>query len=250
MKNRTIFLSVVFFVSILFSTTLSSQDENFKTVTVTGKDSIALTADVYSIGNKAAPTILLFHQYKSSRGEYREIAPILNDMGFNAIAFDTRSGGPDPWNNVENITTKTYARARRDYLSVYPELETALDFAVKEGYNGKIIVWGSSFSASLVLKLAAEHPDKIAGVLSFSPGEYMKNNEGIVSKWAGEIKEIPVFISCGANENDNVKPIYEELRTEDKVFYLPAVGKHGSSILVDDSRNWKQVKEFLKKFLD
>ncbi|NOX16979.1 MAG: alpha/beta fold hydrolase [Chlorobi bacterium] len=246
MKRNIIILSVILF---LFSSFISAQEENFKTVTVEGKDGIDLTADVYSIGNKSAPTVLLFHQYKSSRGEYREIAPILNDMGFNAIAFDTRAGGTDPWSNVENVTSKTYADVFRDYLAVYPELETALDYALKEGYDGKIIVWGSSFSASLVLKLAAENPDKISGVLAFSPGEYMKENKGIVSKWAGEIKDIPVFISCGARESDNVKPIYEKIKAEDKTFYLPAVGNHGSSILMDDSRNWKEAKAFLKKFL-
>jgi alpha-beta hydrolase superfamily lysophospholipase len=240
---------ILFATLVLFALQINAQDENFKTVTVEAKDGINLTADIYSINDKSAPTVLLFHQYKSSRGEYREIASILNDMGFNAIAFDTRAGGIDPWNNVENITTKTYAEVWRDYLSVYPELETALNFALEEGYNGKIIVWGSSFSASLVLKLAGEHPDEISGVLAFSPGEYVKGKKGVVAEWASEIKNIPAFIACGATESDNVKPIYEKLKTEDKMFYLPAVGKHGSSILMDDSRNWKQVKEFLQKFL-
>ncbi len=246
MKRNILF---VFALLVFFSLRLNAQDEKFKTVTVEGENGINLTADIYSIDNKSAPTILLFHQYKSSRGEYREIAPILNDMGFNAIAFDTRSGGVDPWNNVENVTTKTFAEVWRDYLSVYPELETALDYAIQEGYDGKIIVWGSSFSASLVLKLAAEHTDKISGVLAFSPGEYMKGEKDVVKKWADKIETVPVFIACGATEGDNVKPIYEKLKTEDKVFYLPAVGNHGSSILMDDSRNWKQVKEFLKKFV-
>ena len=77
----------------------------------------------------------------------------------------------------------------------------------------------------------------------------MKGEKDVVKKWANKIETVPVFIACGATEGDNVKPIYEKLKTEDKVFYLPAVGNHGSSILMDDSRNWKHVKEFLKKFV-
>jgi pimeloyl-ACP methyl ester carboxylesterase len=50
-------------------------------------------------------------------------------------------------------------------------MEEALAWARSSGNNGKVLLWGSSYSAALVLVLAAEHHDEVGGVLGFSPGE-------------------------------------------------------------------------------
>ena len=39
-----------------------------------------------------APVLVLFHQAGWSRGEYREIAPKLNELGYICLAIDQRSG--------------------------------------------------------------------------------------------------------------------------------------------------------------
>ena len=46
---------------------------------------------------------VLFHQAKYSRGEYFEVAPKLNKMGFNCLAVDLRSGG-----EINGIPNKTF----------------------------------------------------------------------------------------------------------------------------------------------
>ena len=242
-------LKVILF-SFFFSTIiLLAQPKEYSTINFIGRDSVKITADFYSVENKAAPTILLFHQFRASRGEYGDIAPVLISMGFNCFAFDTRAGGTDRWNNVENETTKNSVDVGRDYLSVYPDLESAFDYVKSKGFTGKIIVWGSSFSSVLVLKFAEEHASEIAGVLSFSPGEYIDGHNGIVAEWASKIKNLPTFIACGATESKRAKPIFEQVKSKAKVFYLPDIGRHGSSILLDDAKNWKPVKAFLKRFI-
>lgn len=240
---------LIFFAACFFSAQLVGQPvDQFETVSFKSENGITISADIYPNEDKSAPIFLLFHQYRSSRGEYRDIAPILLDMGFNVIAFDTRAGGTDRWNNVENLTSINNEDIPIDYYpEVYPDLEAALQYVIDSGYTGKKIVWGSSFSSTLVIKLAGDYPDKIAAVLSFSPGEYVRSNNKIVSEWASKVEGIPVFVTCGAQEQDKAKPIYDAIPGDLKNFYLPKSGNHGSSILIDDARNWQPVKEFISK---
>ena len=92
------------------------------------------------------------------------------------MAVDQRSGG-----KVNGVDNETHRRATR--MGLERELFGCLRrygggacvYARKELAAERIIVWGSSYSASLVLRLAAEHADEvIVGVMAFSPGEYFK----------------------------------------------------------------------------
>jgi len=250
MRKRFSQLLAIQFIALFIFQSSYAQEDEFQTFTFLGPEEIELTADIYTAeDSSAAPLIILFHQYKSSRGEYREIAESLLYMGFNCLAVDTRCGAKDRWNNINNVTSATSDDLGRDFLSVYPDLIATLNYAVENQISENIIVWGSSFSASLVFKLASENPDKVIGLLSFSPGEYIQDNKGIVAEWAEQVKDIPVYISCGSGELESTKPIFNAVNVEDKNFDLPVKGNHGSSILIDDSRNWKPLKEFLRKFL-
>ena len=79
----------------------------------------------------------------------------------------------DRWNDVENETTLRSGELElKDYLKVYPDLVAALNYVEGQDFTGDIIVWRSSFSSTLVLKLAGEYSGDIEALLSFSPGEY------------------------------------------------------------------------------
>jgi len=58
-----------------------------ETVTFPASDGLVVTADLYMAYAPTAPMILLFHQAGYSRGEYLEIAPRLNALGFNALGL-------------------------------------------------------------------------------------------------------------------------------------------------------------------
>ena len=68
------------------------------------KDDITITADCYKV-DESSPYILLFHQAGSSRGEYKEIAGKLTNLGYNCLAVDLRSG-----NEVNNVVNETARR--------------------------------------------------------------------------------------------------------------------------------------------
>ena len=88
-------------------------------------DGIKVTADLYMTPDSKAPMIILYHQARYSRGEYREIAPKLNALGFNCMAVDQRAG--DSVNGIINETNRA-ARSKKlptEYLDAIADIEAA-----------------------------------------------------------------------------------------------------------------------------
>jgi dienelactone hydrolase len=221
-------------------------------VTLTASDGVKVYADFYPAGGKSRPYILLFHQAGSNRAEYASIAPRLVKLGFNCLAIDQRSGG-DLWGQ-QNETVRQLGRSA-EYSDALKDLEAALAWARSSGSDGKILVWGSSYSAALVFVLAAKHRDEVAGVLSFSPGEYLGGSD-VVHHAAASVS-VPIFVTSAKDpdEIDSAKSILAPSPAKIKVQFVPLIaGVHGSSTLIADknrvgaSENWKAVEEFLNNF--
>lgn len=234
----------------LLTSTLASQVEK---ITFSAADGLEVTADLYR-PNKAltTPMIVLFHQARSSRGEYQEIAPRLVSMGFNCLAVDQRSGKTK--NGVKNETAARVTGATPTYIDAIPDLEAAIAKVKSDYASGPVIIWGSSYSASLVLKLAAEQPNLTSGVLSFSPGEYYKSHGSDYIKTAASTLKVPVFITSAKSEASVWKHIFDAIPAEKKTSFLPATGGvHGSSTLnakvKENEAYWKAVSAFLKQWL-
>jgi alpha-beta hydrolase superfamily lysophospholipase len=226
-----------------------------KTITFPSGDGLEITADLYMAHSKEAPFIILYHQAGWSRGEYLEIAPNLNKMGYNCIAVDQRSG--DGVNEILNLTHQRAVKANKGttYIDAYIDMKSALDY-VRENYtSGKIILWGSSYSAALAFVLASESKDYVDGVLAFAPGEYfakLGKSKTYVSTAAQKLS-CPVFITSARSEKSRWEEIYNSLQTKDKNYFLPETqGNHGSRALwkefSDSNDYWKAVKKFLGKY--
>jgi alpha-beta hydrolase superfamily lysophospholipase len=132
-------------------------------VTLKAADGVTVYGRLYK-AEKPKALILLFHQAGSSKDEYATIAPRLVAAGHSALAIDQRAGGGLYGTNE---TAKTFGR-EVPFREAMPDLQAALDWGRRQKLP--IILWGSSYSAALVFPLAAEHPDGIVAVLSFSPG--------------------------------------------------------------------------------
>ena len=221
------------------------------TTTFSTEDGVTVTADLYLIENEEAPFIILFHQAGYSRGEYLEIAPKLNELGFNCMAIDQRSG--KGVNGIENSTFKNASQLgkKTKYPDAIPDLEAALQF-VRNKYNpSKLIIWGSSYSAALVLYIGSKHPNEVHGILSFSPGEYFTIDNQKISSFLSKIP-CPVFITSAKNEQENWQEMYDAIKS-DKIYFLPKIkGKHGSKALWESSDEhkdyWLAVTQFLEKY--
>lgn len=216
------------------------------------QDKVPITADLYAPNAATSPMIILFHQAKYSRGEFLDIAPKLNEMGFNCLAVDLRSG--DACNGVRN-ETHAYADSihlKTRYTDAYNDMRMAVSYARSKYPSAKIILLGSSYSASLSLKLAADFPKGLSAVAAFSPGEYFA-----VYGWSRDIIQIsatrikcPVFISSSASEVDDWQKIYDAIPVATKSSFVPTSdGMHGAKALWTNFPQHKEYWTALEKFL-
>ncbi|MEM8896355.1 MAG: alpha/beta hydrolase [Bacteroidota bacterium] len=242
-----------FFVSLLPIFVLSLQSIEAQTLSkIKSGDGIEITADLYTMHPDTADFIILFHQAGWSRGEYLEIAPKLNARGYNCLAVDQRSG--NAVNGVSNTTYQNATRAMKEtkYLDAYQDIVAVVDHVRANYAKGRVIIWGSSYSSSLVLRYAGEFADNIDAALAFSPGEYFKNfgkPGDYIQSFAGDIDD-PVFVTSARNEKNNWWSIYEAIPGESKTYFVPeSLGNHGSRALwqkfTDHRAYWEAVDAFL-----
>jgi pimeloyl-ACP methyl ester carboxylesterase len=195
----------------------------------------------------ARATIVLFHQAGSSSYEYTDIAPRLNEAGYSTLAVDQRSGGRlyGP-----NRTVIKAGKTSQTYLDALPDLEAALNWSRLQGQP--VILWGSSYSAGLIFRIAADNPDRVAALLAFSPGEYFSDKHYVVD--AARKVVAPVFITQAKapDEIAAARAIFAAVPGTAKTLFMPkANGVHGSSTLRPDrnpagaEENWRAVMTFL-----
>lgn len=223
-------------------------------VILTAPDGVKVYGDFYSAGSKSRPFILLFHQAGSNRAEYSPIAPRLVALGFNCLAIDQRSGG-DMWGRKNE--TVLHVGHSSEYGDVLKDMEAALAWAKSQGNNGKVLLWGSSYSAALVFPLAAGHRQEVAGILAFSPGEYLDDPHAVHD--AAAKVSVPIFVTSAKDQQEiaAARSILAVAPAQQKTQFIPRVaGVHGSSTLRADknrsgeSENWRAVEVFLKSFLN
>ncbi len=226
-------------------------------ITFKSADGLLITADIYSPHNQnTAPLIVLFHQAGSSRGEYNEIAPRLNKLGFNCLAVDLRSGEYARGKDNETAIRASKAGLPTSYADALPDIIAALQHVNKQYPHSKIIAWGSSYSASLVLKVSGDHPELIDAVIAFSPGEYFSHT-GKTKTWIRDSAQnisVATFITSSKNEADDWAPIYRVINADIRQRFIPeTAGKHGSKALwkkyADSHSYWDAVTTFLEKVI-
>lgn len=227
-----------------------------ETIKIKAEDGVEVTVDLHIAHPDTVPFIILFHQAGWSRGEYMEIAPILNKMGFNCMSVDQRSG--KAVNNVENQTFISARQLMKEtkYVDALPDMHAAINHAKEFLAKRELIIWGSSYSSALVLKIAGDRAGEVDGVLAFSPGEYfqsMGKPADFITKSAANI-ECPSFITSAKSERNSWWKIHEAVQTSTKTYFLPeSSGNHGSRALWSKFRDsheyWNAVNQFLSQFL-
>ncbi|WP_218081072.1 alpha/beta hydrolase [Anthocerotibacter panamensis] len=240
---------VNFLVLFLVMVSASAQVHAQQAVSFTAKDGVRVFGDYYAAANKAQPLLLLFHQAGSNRGEYTTIAPRLVKEGYNCLAIDQRSGG-SRWGRTNQTVQQNGGSS--SFLEALKDMQAALTWAKSNGQQGPVLLWGSSYSAALVFLLAAQHPQQVVGVLSFSPGEYLGGADTVRS--AAAKVTIPVFVTSAKDTEEitQAKTILAAVASSQKRQFVPRInGVHGSSTLRQDinpkgmAENWQAVLEFL-----
>ena len=213
-------------------------------LTFLAADGLEVTADLY-LYDAGAPYIILLHQENSSRGEYREIAPKLQRMGFNCLAVDMRSGRES--NFVQN---ETASLAQRNSLPVTlldceKDVRAAMEYIQNTSIRNRYVIFGSSFSASLAMKVANQNW-RVAGVIAFSPGEFFVPLS--VKDWLTDFNRM-VYIAATRQEQPFVEALVKDIPANFLTAYQSE--RRGASALWSESpqanENWMSLMLFINK---
>ncbi|MGB3468234.1 MAG: dienelactone hydrolase family protein [Cyclobacteriaceae bacterium] len=213
------------------------------------EDGLIVTGNLYDIGTYK-PVILLGHQAGYNKAEYLDIAPKLNELGFNCLALDLRSGG-----NFADQPNQTSERAKKEgikseMVDARHDIKAAIGYLNKK-YNSQIILWGSSYSASLALLVGASS-DHVKAVIAFSPGDYFGNVAPSLATvfaktdkpfWVTSSKEEAAALTALTGETD--------LKNNQSQFIPKTDGYHGASVLWTGQKGadeyWNSLVAFLNK---
>ncbi len=240
------------FVCVLATLRVAAQTP--KEIELKTSDGLKLFGDWYPRTKAPARALLiLIHQGDgSARGDYAPIIPRLLTEGFEVLAIDSRLGG-----NLFGATNRTVARnaaAEWTYCDAYPDLLSALDYAKALVPKRSIVVWGSSYSATLALRLAADRPADVAAVLAFSPASGPSMGACQPVPYASRVK-LPALVVRPKDELEvaSRREDFEAFRKQGHSTFVAEPSAHGSSVLVaerakgDVGVTWKTVLEFLSR---
>lgn len=221
---------------------------DFTEVALLSSDSIYVHANIYEF-SKDAPVILLCHQARYNKTEYKDIAPKLMELGFNCIAIDQRSGGE--LNGLLNVTHENAVNKDLpvEFLDAEKDILSAIDFAYDK-YGKKIILWGSSYSSTLALWIGL-NSEKVKAVISFSPGDYFPEKGSLTDSLEKFNK--PFWVTSSKEEEPELTKMLAKMkRTENQIQFIPkGNGEHGSKALweekPDHEEYWQAITVFFEK---
>ena len=176
-------------------------------------------------------------------------------MGYTALAVDLRVGGiyDGTANKTVELAQKLQITAIRK--SVYQDMFAAVIYAKTQLQAERVLIWGSSYTASLSFLLAGQSSVEasktgghvINGVIAFSPGEdfnYFPHIQEIATT-----VQVPVFITSSRGAQKDWQPIFEALPTNQKAAFVPdrSSGNNGSLLLTSSMKEkyWAAVTSFL-----
>jgi len=211
-------------------------------------DGLKIRGDLY-LRDYNLPFIILCHQAGSNRCEFYDIAPRLLNLNYNCLAVDLRAGGKAGF--TENETAlKALAESRpRKMLDARTDLQAAIDFAYR--FNKQpVILFGSSYSASLCLLASRDNP-RVQAVVAFSPGEYFQPRINMAEE-IGKVDK-PVFISGAQSEVVYLQKMTIHMNPDSYTLFMPQQGRgeHGAKALTNGgtacNEYWFALMLFFKK---
>lgn len=261
MKTKSFLAFVV--ASILFSCNGTSESNSgtekdstaevatskIQTVEFESLDSLLITADLYE-ADPSFPLMILCHQAKFCKYEYAGVAERFNEMGFNCLAIDQRSGGPIASNRNETWLRAVEKQKPTDYLSAEQDIIAAINYGF-EKYKRPVILLGSSYASTLCIYQALEN-EKVSAVIAFSPGNYFAPERGDLTAKMVDFEK-PFFLTAANAEMPFVRElVLGRQRNEQQVVFSPVgEGMHGARILwptqQDGEEYWNALESFFEK---
>lgn len=163
------------------------------------------------------------------------------------MAVDLRSGKEKNFRVNETAYLAKEANLPHEFIDAEQDLRAAIERAYGIGKR-PVIVIGSSYSASLALKLAKEMKE-VQAVVAFSPGEFFGSKLNVQTTIAGLSK--PTFVASAASERKWVSELISGIPSGKMIYYAPGKGgEHGAKCLMKDTDGqaeyWIQLINFIQ----
>jgi hypothetical protein len=135
-----------------------------------------------------------------------------------------------------------------DYLDAIPDITAAVNYAYDHS-GQEIILWGSSYSSTLVLWESIGN-EKVKAVVSFSPGDYFPELGSLTDSITHLDK--PFFITSADFEIEGTSQLLQKVEFgENQIQFKPeGRGHHGSRALWNNQFNgeqyWSAIEEWLE----
>lgn len=216
----------ILFLQVSLLTSIKAQ----QFVAFQSSDSLTISADFYETETDSKKWMIMCHQAEYSRGEFKEIARRMIKLNYNCLAIDMRSGGEVNYVPNETANEAKSLGKTQTFLSCEIDILSAIEYVLSREKDAEIVLFGSSFSASLCLKIAKERPD-IRAVIAFSPGEFFTPQLSI-KKTISNLS-IPIYVGCTKSEYLYEKDMFEDVKPQKVVIFRPekADGIHGAKTL-------------------
>jgi dienelactone hydrolase len=160
------------FTRILVAGLIATQPllaQTVRTVRLSTPDDVGIAASYYPPATNSAPAVLLLHGLGTNRDEWTTFAPLLQHLGYAALAIDFRGHGESTRRltadgpqliDYQNFTP-------RDYQDLLLDTDTAFNWLAKQpGVDPhRIAIAGSALGANLALRYAAFNEDAAAFLL-------------------------------------------------------------------------------------
>ena len=190
------------------------------------------------------------HQAGYNRIEYVGIAPKLNKLGYNCLAIDQRSGGAFAEKQNKTAVKAKEMSLNAEMIDAQQDISAAIDYLNKK-FNKKVILFGSSYSASLVL-LEGNSNEKVSAVIGFSPGDYFENKAPSLATVFSNIEK-PYLITSSKAEAEVLTTLIEfGKQGENQKQFIPEIeGYHGAKVLWEGQKGaeeyWAVIHDFLQQ---
>ena len=215
-------------------------------VTFLASDGLEVTADLY-LYDAGAPYIILLHQENSSRGEYREIAPRLQRMGFNCLAVDLRSGRESNFVQNETAALAQTKNIHPTLIDCEIDIRAAMEYVNRVAMRNRYLLFGSSFSASLAMKIANQNW-RISAVIAFSPGDFFSPLS--VKDWLTDFNQM-LYVTSSRLEQPFVAELVKDIPSNLLTSFLPSgEGVRGAAALWNDHQAAGEIWMSLMLFVN
>lgn len=157
--------SIIFFFPRKFSP--STKMGEIRKINFVTKDGVTIVANYYP-NDSAKFAGILIHMRPKTKESFNELAKLLQNEGYTALAIDLRGHGESTQSIKGKLDYNEFTEDEEKKSII--DIESASEFLEKEGYSKeRQFLIGASIGANLSFQFLSENP-QVKGVVLLSPG--------------------------------------------------------------------------------